>query len=91
MDDKEPTKSDKVDDLLSSAGDIRPDHIQIGKIGVGWSKVCRPDKWDPKKGKIIATARAARDLARQILTGDQSHLYEEQEDKEPSGSGAKTD
>lgn len=39
--------------------------IQEGKrfMGVGCSKVCRPDKWDPEKGEEIARARAARDLA----------------------------
>lgn len=50
----------------------RPEVIVIigddqGREGVGWAKVCRPDKWDPEKGKEIATGRAARDLAEIIV------------------------
>ena len=37
-----------------------------GRIGVGWSKVCRPDKWDEEKGEGIALARAAQDLSQHI-------------------------
>lgn len=37
-----------------------------GRIGVGWSKVCRPDTWDEVKGEGIALARAAQDLSQHI-------------------------
>ena len=37
-----------------------------GRVGVGWSKVCRPDKWDKVKGKTIALGKAAQDLSEHI-------------------------
>lgn len=39
-----------------------------GRIGVGWSKVCRPDKWDKEKGKNIALGKAAQDLSEAVYS-----------------------
>lgn len=37
-----------------------------GRIGVGWSKVCRPDKWDMETGQNIALGKAAQDLSEHV-------------------------
>ncbi len=39
-----------------------------GRIGVGWAKVCRPDKWREERGKDIALGKAAQDLSEAVYS-----------------------
>jgi hypothetical protein len=41
-----------------------------GCSGIGFSKVCFPDRWRPELGVQIATAKAAKALADEIENGE---------------------
>lgn len=39
---------------------------EIGKVGIGFSKVSLPDEWDSDEGQIIALRRAIADIWQQM-------------------------
>lgn len=62
----------EMHDTLYEIAHVRRPYVVVilkerGRTGVGVAKACYPDKWDEEKGKRIAKARAARELAEHIF------------------------